>query len=201
MHSTDNIKKYTCVKRILDIVFSSVLLLIFLVPFLFIAAIVYIDDPGPVLFTQYRTGRYGEPFKLYKIRTLRLDAPRYAPSQEMKKKSYVTRVGKVLRNLSIDELPQLINVLRGDMSMVGPRPVIAKEHEIHDLRQKHGVYEIRPGLTGLAQINGRDELSPEEKVQLDVQYVTNYSFLMDVKIIISTIPIVLKGERGEKNTK
>lgn len=198
MHRTNNIKKYAYVKRILDIVFSVVLLLVFLVPFLLVAVFVYIDDPGPVLFSQYRTGRFGEPFKLYKIRTLRLDAPKYAPSQEIKKKSYVTRVGKILRNLSIDELPQLINVLRGDMSMVGPRPVIAKEHEIHDLRQAHGVYEIRPGLTGLAQINGRDELSAEEKVHLDVQYLQNYSFLLDMKIFISTIPIVLKGERGEK---
>ena len=115
---------------------------------------------------------------------------------------YITRIGRILRRLSIDELPQLINVLKGDMSIVGPRPLISAEYQIHDLRMKYGVYKIRPGLTGLAQIHGRDMVAPADKVRWDVRYLEEFGFWTDVKIVLSTIPKVIGGNgvaEGFKN--
>ena len=107
---------------------------------------------------------------------------------------YITRVGHVLRKLSLDELPQLFNVLKGDMSLVGPRPLIENEADIHIMRERFGVYSVRPGVTGLAQINGRDTVSPAEKVRWDVRYVEHFGFWMDVKILFATVPKIFGGE-------
>ena len=191
-------------KRVMDIILASLALVIISLPMLIIFLIVYIDDPGNVIFTQYRVGRGGRRFKLYKLRTMRLDTPKYMSTSEVDDPSrYITRVGKILRRLSIDELPQLFNVVKGDMSIVGPRPLIPSEEEIHDLRMINGVYEIRPGLTGLAQIHGRDMVTPADKVRWDVRYLESFGLWTDIKIVLSTIPKLIGGSgfaEGFKHT-
>lgn len=196
-------RQYLVFKRMIDIILSLVALLIIALPMLIVILIVYIDDPGNVIFTQYRVGMGGRRFKLYKLRTMWRDTPKYMSTSEVDDPNrYITRVGHILRRLSIDELPQLINVLKGDMSIVGPRPLISDEHEIHDLRMKFGVYKIRPGLTGLAQIRGRDMVSPADKVHWDVRYLEEFGLWTDVKIVLSTVPKLIGGygfAEGYKN--
>ena len=122
--------------------------------------------------------------------------PKYLSTMEVADPDqFITRVGKFIRKTSLDELPQLINVLLGDMSLIGPRPLISDEHEIHDMRMRFGVYNVRPGITGLAQINGRDLVSPGEKVRWDVKYLENFGFRMDLKILLATVPKVF-GRAG-----
>lgn len=196
-------RQYLVFKRMIDIILALATLLIITLPMLIVMLIVYIDDPGDVIFTQYRVGMGGRRFKLYKLRTMRLDTPKYMSTNEVDDPNrYITRVGHILRRLSIDELPQLINVLKGDMSIVGPRPLISGEHEIHDLRMKFGVYKIRPGLTGFAQTHGRDMITPADKVRWDVRYLEEIGFWTDVKIVLSTIPKIIGGHgfaEGFKN--
>ena len=196
-------RQYLVFKRMIDIILALATLLIIALPMLLIILIVYIDDPGDVIFTQYRVGMGGRRFKLYKLRTMRRDTPKYMSTSEVDDPNrYITRAGHILRRLSIDELPQLINVLKGDMSIVGPRPLISGEHEIHDLRMKFGVYKIRPGLTGLAQIHGRDMIKPADKVRWDVRYMEKFGFWTDVKIALSTVPKIIRGHgfaEGFKN--
>lgn len=187
-------RHYLICKRIMDIMLALVVLFIIAIPMLIIFLIVYIDDPGNVIFTQYRVGMGGRRFKLYKLRTMRRDTPKYMSTSEVDDPNrYITHMGRILRRLSIDELPQLFNVVKGDMSIVGPRPLISDEHEIHDLRMKFGVYRIRPGLTGLAQIHGRDMVTPADKVRWDVRYLERFGFWTDVKIVLSTIPKLIGG--------
>jgi O-antigen biosynthesis protein WbqP len=188
-------KRFYCkFKRLADFLLSAIGLALLLVPFIVISAIVYFDDPGPVFFSQYRIGRRGKHFKLYKFRTMKRETPKYLSTMDMTNPDqYITRVGRFLRRWSIDEIPQLINIIKGDMSIVGPRPLISDEYEIHDLRFKYGVYTVRPGLTGLAQINGRDTVTPAEKVRWDVKYLENFSFLLDAKIVVATIPKLFGG--------
>ena len=197
-------RRYWVFKRIMDIILALAALFIIAVPMLIVFLIAYIDDPGNVLFTQYRVGMGGRCFKLYKLRTMRRDTPKYMSTSEVDDPDrYITRIGRILRRLSIDELPQLINVLKGDMSIVGPRPLISAESQIHDLRMKYGVYKIRPGLTGLAQIHGRDMVAPADKVRWDVRYLEEFGFWTDVKIVLSTIPKVIGGNgvaEGFKNS-
>lgn len=185
---------YCKIKRLGDILLSAAGLAVLLIPFLIISAIIYVDDPGSVLFTQYRIGRRGKRFKLFKFRTMKLDTPKYLSTQEVSDpKAYITRVGHFLRKSSLDELPQLINVVKGDMSLVGPRPLIADEYEIHAMRMRFGVYSVRPGVTGLAQIHGRDLVSPADKVRWDVKYLQSFGFWQDVKILLQTIPKIFGG--------
>lgn len=185
---------YSALKRVMDIILALAALFMIAAPMLIVSMMVYIDDPGNVIFTQYRVGLGGRRFKLYKLRTMRQDTPRYMPSSKVDDPDrYITRIGHILRRFSIDELPQLLNVLRGDMSIVGPRPLISDEQEIHHLRMKCGVYEIRPGLTGLAQIHGRDMVAPADKVRWDVRYLEEFGFWTDVKIVLSTIPKIIGG--------
>lgn len=195
---------YMIPKRIMDVILSLFALLLIAVPMLIVCAAIYLDDPGSVIFSQYRVGRGGHRFKLYKLRTMRHDTPKYMSTSEVDDPDrYITRVGRVLRRMSVDELPQLVNILKGDMSIVGPRPLISDEHEIHELRMKFGVYQIRPGLTGLAQIHGRDMVTPADKVRWDVRYLENFGFWTDVKIILSTIPKLFGGNgfaEGYKHT-
>ena len=182
---------YLAIKRLLDIFFSMLGLLILLIPILIVAAVVYLDDPGEVIFSQNRVGQYGKKFKLYKFRTMKMDTPKYMSTMELKDPDqYITRCGRFLRKTSLDEIPQLLNVLKGDMSLVGPRPLISDEYEIHAMRMRFGVYSLRPGLTGLAQINGRDLVSPEEKVRWDVRYLERCSLWTDLKILLATVPKV-----------
>lgn len=185
---------YRYFKRILDIVAASIGVALCLLPMIVVALVVFIDDPGKPVFAQYRVGRYGKRFKLYKFRTMKRETPKYLPTMEMDDPDrYVTRVGRGLRKLSLDELPQLFNVIKGDMSLVGPRPLISDEYEIHAMRTRFGVYDIRPGVTGLAQINGRDQVGPEEKVHWDVEYMRRFGIVQDLKILFHTIPKVFRG--------
>ena len=184
---------YLFIKRCLDIVISVLGLMALLVPILIVAAVVYLDDPGEVIFSQNRVGRHGRKFKLYKFRTMKTETPKYMSTMELKDPDqYMTRCGRLLRKTSLDEIPQLINVLKGDMSLVGPRPLISDEYEIHAMRMRFGVYSLRPGLTGLAQINGRDLVSPEEKVRWDVRYLEDCGLWTDFKILLSTVPKVFR---------
>lgn len=185
---------YRIIKRIADVALSVVGLMFFLIPFGLIALLIYLDNPGKIIFSQKRIGRNGEVFYIYKFRTMRSDTPAYLSTAQLKDPNqYLTRLGRILRQLSIDELPQLINVIRGDMSLIGPRPLIPEEEDIHQLRMENHVYSVRPGITGLAQINGRDLTTPEDKVYWDTVYVRECSLKLDCKILISTIPQILTG--------
>ena len=186
---------YCKFKRLMDMILALLGMIVLLIPCVVIGAIIYVDDPGPVLFTQYRVGRLGKRFKLFKFRTMKRDTPKYLSTSEVSSPdTYITRVGYFLRKYSLDELPQLINVFKGDMSLVGPRPLIADEYEIHAMRMRFGVYSIRPGVTGLAQIHGRDLVSPAEKVRWDVRYLQSFGLWGDFKILLATIPKIFGGE-------
>lgn len=184
---------YPYAKRIFDLT-SSVIILIFLSPMLLTVAIcIALDSPGPVFFKQERIGIHKKPFTIYKFRTMSIESPQNVPTAMlMSPEQHITRVGKWIRKTSIDELPQLFNIIKGEMSIVGPRPVIAAEVKLIDERTKLGAYSILPGVTGLAQINGRDLIGIFEKSQLDGEYAQKQSFLFDLKILTSTIAYVLK---------
>lgn len=193
---------YCKVKRALDFLVAAVGLIVLLVPMLIISLIIYLDDPGKVIFSQYRVGRNGKRFKLYKFRSMKESAPKYMATIDLQDpQQHVTRAGSVLRRLSLDELPQLLNVLKGDMSLVGPRPLISDEYEVHAMRMRFGVYKTRPGITGLAQISGRDLVDPAEKIHLDVQYLQEFGFWSDGKILLATIPKVLRREGVRENNQ
>lgn len=175
---------YCRAKRLLDVIISAAVLALLLIPMAVIGAAVYFDDHGTVFFTQNRVGMHGKLFRIYKFRTMTEGA-----------QQNVTRVGRILRRLSLDELPQLYNIIRGDMSLIGPRPLIPEEGRIHTLRLRSGVYGIRPGLTGLAQINGRDLISPQEKLVWDVRYLRHFGLRQDLRILLATLPkILVRGD-------
>ncbi len=187
-------RKYHAVKRVLDIIISAAALLVLGIPLLILLMCVYIDDPGKVIFAQNRVGKDGKLFKIYKIRTMRATAPGNLSAAEFRDADrFVTRMGNLLRKFSLDELPQLINVLKGDMSIIGPRPLIAEESGIHKLRLKYGIYQTRPGITGLAQINGRNNISTKEKVYWEIKYLEKYSLKQDLAILFGTLPKILLG--------
>lgn len=189
-------RAYCGIKRALDVILSAMALLVLALPMVVIALIIYIKDPGTIFFTQQRVGLRGKHFKIYKFRTMQMNAPKYMATSDVNDpKQYLTPLGRVLRKWSLDELPQLINVFKGDMSLVGPRPLIPNEEEIHRMRKRFGVYTVRPGVTGLAQINGRDLVSPSEKVHWDVCYLEHFGFLLDLKILLATVPKVF-GQEG-----
>lgn len=193
-------RSYHRVKRILDIIIASAATLVLLIPMAILMLLIYIDDPGKVLFAQNRIGKDGKLFRIFKLRTMVMETPENLSAAEFRDADkYVTRMGNFLRKTSLDELPQLINVLKGDMSIVGPRPLIAEESRIHMLRKRYGVYQTRPGITGLAQINGRNNISTTKKVWWEVQYLKNFGFLTDLKILLATIPKTLCGADVSKN--
>lgn len=180
-------------KRMADIALSLLALIVFSPLLLIVSVISLISQGTPVLIGQKRYGKNAKVFKVLKFRTMRNDAPVVA-SADIKKK-YITKWGSVLRKTSIDELPQLINVLKGDMSLVGPRPLIIQEEEIHKLRLENKIYSVRPGITGWAQINGRDECSNEEKTALDKEYIEKMSLGFDLKILFGTVlPVILSKD-------
>ena len=186
---------YRFFKRLLDVIFAYMLLLMCYLPMILIAILIKIDDGGPVIFKQIRIGMLGKSFVCYKFRTMRTDAPSELSTSEFTNANeYITRIGVFLRKTSLDELPQLFNILIGEMSFVGPRPLIKNEYEIHNARKKYGVYSVRPGLTGLAQVCGRDKLSDLRKAECDAVYVTNMSFVSDLNIMVSTVIKVIKRE-------
>lgn len=181
-------------KRFFDIIFSAGAVLV-LLPFMgIVCAVIFIDDGCPVIFKQDRVGKDGKLFKVKKFRTMKNGTRNAATRELTEADDVITRSGRFIRKTSIDELPQLFNILEGSMSFVGPRPLIPEEKGIHELRLACGVYKVCPGMTGLAQISGRDMISHEEKVKFDKEYVENISVIYDIKIIIKTIKTVIKGE-------
>lgn len=189
------IAPYLFFKRFLDVLFSFLLLFFLALPMLVIAIAISVTSRGGAIFKQTRVGRNGEPFVCYKFRTMYSYAPSNIPSASLKDAHiYVTKVGRFLRRTSLDELPQLFNVLKGDMSLVGPRPLICEEEYVHNIRRENGVYAIRPGITGLAQISGRDLLCDREKAELDVEYLNSVGFASDMKIFFKTLKRVVSGE-------
>ena len=186
---------YAVVKRVFDIIFSAVALILLCVPMLLICAVIRIDVRDKAIFTQKRVGRGGKIFDCYKFRTMKKETPRYCAKKDLENAdAFITRTGKFLRKTSMDELPQLWNVLRGDMSFIGPRPLIREETLVHEMRKACGVYRVRPGISGYAQVNGRDMISDERKVELDRYYVEHFSFGLDVRILFSTVFKVLRKQ-------
>ena len=180
------------IKRPLDIVFALVLLIALAPIYLITAVIIKLESKGPVIFKQQRFGRNKKPFTVYKFRTMATSAPsNMATNQFTDSASYITRAGKIMRKLSIDELPQLINVIKGDMSMIGPRPVVLAEIGLIQLRDKNDSNDVRPGITGWAQANGRDDMDDVTKADFDGYYAANLSPIMDVKAILKTIYAVV----------
>ncbi|MEE6670166.1 sugar transferase [Limosilactobacillus fermentum] len=182
------------VKRGLDLVFA-VLLVICLSPIMLGLAIwIKLDSKGPVLFRQERVGRNGEPFKIYKFRSMSDDAPHQMATSEFDSAlSYITRSGRIMRKLSLDELPQLFNVIKGEMSFIGPRPLIAKEEYVLQLRRANGAEDVTPGITGLAQVRGRDEVTDDQKAAYDGEYAKDLSFKEDCSILFKTVADVVQG--------
>ncbi len=190
--------RYLPLKRALDLLFSILLLILLALPMTVIALAVGLSSRGGVLFRQTRIGRAGAPFTCLKFRTMVKHAPPNRPTAEFfDAAQYITPVGRFLRKTSLDELPQLWNVLRGDMSLVGPRPLIGEEREMHRVRSEHGVYRVRPGMTGLAQIHGRDRLENGEKAAYDICYVKNLSLREDLRIVRKSFGCVFSGENAK----
>ena len=182
-------------KRLIDFIVSVCLIVALFPVFVIILLIIFIDDPGPVFFSQNRIGINKTYFRLYKFRTMKMSTPHDTPTHLlMNPEQYITRVGKFLRSTSLDELPQLFNILIGQMAIIGPRPALWNQDDLIAERDKYGANDVRPGLTGWAQINGRDELEIVEKARLDGEYVRNISFLFDLKCFIGTIKVVVKRE-------
>ena len=178
-------------KRIFDILFSLGMLLIFAFPILVIASAIRLTSRGPAIYWSNRIGKDNRIFRMPKFRTMRIDTPAVATHLMANPDAYLTRIGKFLRKTSLDELPQIWSILIGDMSVVGPRPALFNQDDLIELRTTAGVEKLPPGLTGWAQINGRDELPIPEKVKLDVEYLERQSFLFDLKIIFLTFVKVL----------
>lgn len=190
------------IKRGLDLLLSLLLILLLLLPMLIIAVAIRCDSDGGALFKQKRRGRCGREFVCYKFRTMYKNAPRDMPASKGYDRSrYVTRVGRLLRRSSLDELPQLFNVLRGDMSLIGPRPLICEEAEMHRQRLEQGIYRLRPGITGMAQISGRNLLCDEDKLMGDRFYLENVRIGLDLKILLGTLWKVITGEGIDRETQ
>ena len=186
---------YTHVKRILDFLLSLLALVVLSPLLLVLAVIIRATSPGPVFFRQKRVGQYKSHYMIYKYRTMRTDAPKDQPTHLLKDpNAYITPVGRFLRRSSLDELPQLFNILRGEMSLVGPRPALWNQFDLIAERDKYGANDMRPGLTGWAQINGRDELPIDVKARLDGEYVKRMSFFFDARCILGTVIKVMRSE-------
>jgi O-antigen biosynthesis protein WbqP len=182
-------------KRLTDLLISVVALACLAPLFLLIALLIKLDSPGPAIFRQKRVGRFGKLFEIYKFRTMNVGTPDLATDKMQLLPSPITKVGEFLRKTSLDELPQLLNVALGEMSLVGPRPALYNQTELTARRMAAGVLEFPPGITGWAQINGRDELPDDVKVTADQWYCQNWRYLLDWQIIFSTFQAVL-SKRG-----
>lgn len=182
-------------KRFIDIFISLSCLIVLSPLFLLIGIMIKLDSKGKVVFKQKRVGLHKKYFYMYKFRTMKGGTPTNIPTDLLENpESWITRVGKILRKTSLDELPQMWNILKGDMSVVGPRPVIVKEYELIEEREKYGANDILPGLTGWAQVNGRDKLTKSQKAKYDGEYVEKISFLFDLKCCLLTIKKIISAE-------
>lgn len=186
---------YITIKRILDFVLSLLGMIILSPVFLVLMLAIKLDSPGPILFKQKRVGIHKTHFNILKFRTMKIDTPKDMPTHMLENpEQYITKVGKFLRKTSLDELPQIINILKGDMSIIGPRPALWNQYDLLEERDKYDANDVKPGLTGLAQISGRDELEIPIKAKLDGDYVQQMSFVMDVKCFVGTIFSVLRSD-------
>jgi O-antigen biosynthesis protein WbqP len=182
------------IKRSLDLILSLALLILLSVPLLIIGIAVKLTSKGPVFYISDRVGKKNILFKMYKFRTMKIDTPPVATHLMTDPENYLTSIGNLLRKTSLDELPQLLNILKGDMSFVGPRPALFNQYDLIELRTRKGVHELVPGLTGWAQINGRDELPISAKVEFDDYYKSNQSFVFDLQILLLTLMKVFMKE-------
>lgn len=186
---------YPQFKRIFDIIVCLVFLYFFWWLFVIIALCIYVEDRGNIIFRQRRIGKDKKEFYIYKFRTMAVNTPKDVPTHLLSDpKKYITKTGAILRKTSLDELPQIFNILKGEMSLVGPRPALYNQYDLIAQRDKYGANAVAPGLTGLAQVNGRDELPIDVKAKFDGEYVKNISFINDMKIILKTFVSVLKAE-------
>ena len=183
---------YRFIKRLIDITFSMLGIIILSPVLIVVSILIKLESRGPIIFKQLRAGKNSKPFYIYKFRSMKIDTPNIATNDFTNASYYITKIGKFIRKTSLDEMPQLFNILKGDMSIVGPRPVILEESELIELRQAHNIDKILPGITGWAQINGRDNIGNKEKVKYDYEYLSRKSVLMDVYIILMTALKVLK---------
>lgn len=193
-------------KRLIDMVLSTIGIIVLALPMLIIVFVIKITDPGSALFKQKRVGKNKTHFYLYKFRSMKMSTPKDCPTHLLENPDqYITSIGKFLRKSSLDELPQLFNILIGEMSIIGPRPALWNQYDLIEERDKYGANDVRPGLTGWAQINGRDELEIDVKAKLDGEYVEKMSFVFDCKCFFGTIISVLhsdgvvEGGTGEIN--
>ena len=196
-------KPYLVIKRIIDVMFSILGLIILIPVFLIVSIAIKIESKGPIIFKQKRIGKGKKYFTIYKFRTMRSDTPKDMPTHMLKNANgCITKVGNILRKTSLDELPQLVNILKGDMSIIGPRPALWNQDDLVEERDKYHANDIRPGLTGWAQVNGRDELEIPVKAKYDGEYTEKVSLWFDIKIFFKTIINVFKHEgivEGEHN--
>lgn len=182
-------------KRLLDIILSGCGIVILAPLYLIIAAAIKLDDPGPVFFRQKRVGIHKTHFRIMKFRTMKMETPKDIPTHLLDHpERYITRVGRLLRKTSLDELPQIFQIFTGKMSIIGPRPALWNQFDLIAERDRYGANDVRPGLTGWAQINGRDELDIDVKARFDGEYVEKMSFLFDCKCFFGTIVSVLKHD-------
>ena len=182
-------------KRLLDIVLSALGIVVLLPVYILIAVAIELDDPGPVFFRQKRVGIHKTHFQIMKFRTMKVNTPKDTPTHLLANpEQYITRVGRVLRKTSLDELPQIFQIFTGKMSVIGPRPALWNQFDLIAQRDRYGANNVRPGLTGWAQINGRDELPIDVKARLDGEYVKNLSFGFDCRCFFGTIVSVLRSD-------
>ena len=182
-------------KRVIDLVLSAAGILVLGLPMLVLVLAIKLDSPGPVLFKQKRVGIHKKLFHILKFRTMRIDTPKDTPTHLLENpEQWITKVGSFLRKTSLDELPQIFNIFIGQMSIIGPRPALWNQYDLIEQRDKYGANDILPGLTGWAQINGRDELEIPVKARLDGEYVERMNFLFDCKCFFGTITSVLKSD-------
>lgn len=188
-------KMYVAVKKIIDRFLAFIGLIVLSPLFLILIIAIKLDSPGPIFFRQKRVGIHKTYFEILKFRTMRTDTPKDMPTHMLKNPDqYITKVGRFLRKTSLDELPQIINILKGDMAIVGPRPALWNQYDLIEERDKYGANDVLPGLTGWAQINGRDELEIPVKAKLDGDYVAKMSFGMDVRCILGTVVSVARQD-------
>lgn len=186
---------YVAVKKIIDRFLAFIGLIALSPLFLILIIAIKLDSPGPIFFRQKRVGIHKTHFEILKFRTMRTDTPKDMPTHMLKNPDqYITKVGRFLRKTSLDELPQIINILKGDMAIVGPRPALWNQYDLIEERDKYGANDILPGLTGWAQINGRDELEIPVKAKLDGDYVAKMSFGMDLRCILGTVVSVARQD-------
>ena len=186
---------YLAFKRFYDTLGALIALIVLSPIFMILIVLIKLDSKGPILFKQKRIGRHKKHFNILKFRTMKIDTPKDTPTHLLKNpEQYITRLGKFLRKSSLDELPQIINILKGDMSIIGPRPALWNQYDLIEERDQYHVHKLYPGITGYAQIKGRDALAIKDKARLDGYYVAHISLWLDIKIFFGTIKSIFKSE-------